>query len=56
MCLVMQAEIKTDKILLKYSYFMEWENGNPLQYSFLENPMDRGAWLAIVYGISNSQT
>ena len=26
-------------------------NGNPLQYSCLENPMDRGAWRAIVQGI-----
>ena len=26
------------------------ENGTPLQYSFLENPMDRGAWRAIVHG------
>ena len=26
------------------------ENGNPLQYSCLENPMDRGAWRAIVHG------
>ena len=25
-------------------------NGNPLQYSCLENPMDRGAWQAIVHG------
>ena len=25
-------------------------NGNPLQYSSLENPMDRGAWEAIVHG------
>ena len=25
------------------------ENGNPLQYSFLENPMDRGAWWATVH-------
>ena len=25
-------------------------NGNPLQYSCLENPMDRGAWLATVHG------
>ena len=28
------------------------ENGNPLQYSCLENPMDRGAWQAIVHGIA----
>ena len=27
-------------------------NGNPLQYSCLENPMDRGAWQAIVHGIA----
>ena len=31
-------------------------NGNPLQYSCLENPMDRGAWKVIVYGVSKSQT
>ena len=31
-------------------------NGNPLQYSSLENSMDRGAWWATVYGASNSQT
>ena len=27
-------------------------NGNPLQYSCLENPMDRGAWQAIVHGVA----
>ena len=27
-------------------------NGNPLQHSFLENPMDRGAWQATVHGVS----
>ena len=31
-------------------------NGNPLQYSHLENPMDRGTWQATVHGIANSQT
>ena len=30
--------------------------GNPLQYSFLENPMDRGAWWAIVHGVSKGRT
>ena len=29
-------------------------NGNPLQYSCLENPMDRGAWRAIVHGVAES--
>ena len=27
-------------------------NGNPLQYSFLENPMDRGAWWSTVHGVA----
>ena len=27
-------------------------NGNPLQYSYLENPMDRGAWQATVHGVA----
>ena len=31
-------------------------NGNPLQYSCLENPMDRGAWWATVRGVTKSQT
>ena len=30
--------------------------GYPLQYSCLENPMDRGAWQATVHGVTNSQT
>ena len=31
-------------------------NSNPLQYSFLGNSMDRGAWQAIVHGAAKSQT
>ena len=31
-------------------------NGNPLQYSCLENPMDRGTWWATVQGVKKSQT
>ena len=31
-------------------------NGNPLQYSSLENPMDRGAWQATVHRVEQSQT
>ena len=32
------------------------EHGNPLQYSCLENPKDRGAWWAIVHGVSKIST
>ena len=31
-------------------------NGNPLQYSCLGNPMDRGAWHAAVHGVAKNQT
>ena len=32
------------------------DNGNPLQYSCMENPMDGGAWWAAVHGVAKSQT
>ena len=32
------------------------ENGNPLQYSCLENSMDRGAWWTTVHGVAKSRT
>ena len=31
-------------------------NDNPLQYSCLENPMDRGTWWAAIHGVAKSQT
>ena len=31
-------------------------NGNPLQYSCLENPMDKGAWHVTVHGVTKSET
>ena len=31
-------------------------NGNPPQYSCLENPMDRGAWRATAHGVAKSRT
>ena len=32
------------------------ESGNPLQYSFPEKPIDRGAWWATVHGVAKSRT
>ena len=32
------------------------EDGSPLQYSCLKNPMDRGAWWATVHGVAKSRT
>ena len=32
------------------------KNGNPLQYSCLENSMDRGAWWATVHGVTKNQS
>ena len=61
---MMQLGAKTHK--LSGLWFICWkvklgrppgeENGYPLQYSFLENPMDRGAWRATVHGVSTGQT
>ena len=31
-------------------------NGNPLQYSCLENPIDRGTWWATVHGVAKNRT
>ena len=36
--------------------FPEGGQGNPLQYSYLESPMDRGTWGPIVHRVTQSQT
>ena len=40
----------------EYSMVGGEDNGTPLQYSCLENPMDRGAWWAAVHGVATSRT
>ena len=45
----------TLEFLHRWSYFGEG-NCNPLQYSCLENPLDRGGWWAAVYGVIQSRT
>ena len=39
-----------------YMLYLREGNGNPHQYSCLENPMDRGAWSAVVHGVAKSRT
>ena len=43
-------------LLVRYTTGTGEGNGNPLQYSCLENPTDRGAWRATVHGVAKSQT
>ena len=42
--------------LLDHMIILGEGNGNPLQYSCLENPLDRGAWWATVHGVAESDT
>ena len=47
----------TERLHFHFSLFCIGEgNGNPLQCSCLENPRDRGAWWAAVYGVAQSRT
>ena len=47
----------TERLHFRFSLSCTGErNGNPLQYSCLENPRDGGAWWATAYGVSQSQT
>ena len=43
-------------LIPKWGRFPGGGNGNPLQYSCLENSMDRGAWWATVHRVTKSQT
>ena len=49
-----QSQSKNKWLYLNFS--AREGNGNPLQYSCLENSMDRGAWQAIVHGVVKSWT
>ena len=58
----MVTELSTVEMILppildpSSSFFCREGNGTPLQYSCLENPMDRGAWWAAVHGVARSRT
>ena len=53
--MVSSGYMPSSGIVESYGSFGEG-NGNPLQYSCLENPRDGGAWWAAVYGVVQSQT
>ena len=50
------TETGKDNLLYNHRQTIGEGDGTPLQYSCLENPMDRGAWSAAVHGVSKSQT
>ena len=52
-----QVKTATDSIFFgkKHCMDMRTTNGSPLQDSYLENPMDRGAWWAAVHAVAKSQ-
>ena len=55
--LVDKLMVLTLNLYLKFDSMLDGEgNGNPLQYSCLENPMDGGAWWAAVHGVVKSPT
>ena len=43
-------------LILGFGRYPGGRNGNPLQYSCLDSPMDRGAWCTKVHGVAKSQT
>ena len=52
-----QKKIQINEVnMANISDYCREGNGTPLQYSCLENPMDRGAWQAAVHGVVKSQT
>ena len=50
------AEMKRESLLKVSTFYMGEGNGNQLQYSCLENPVDEGAWWAAVHRVTQSQT
>ena len=55
-CYHIQEVIVKINVRELFLYFLLGDNGNPLQYFCLENPMDGGAWWAIVHGVTKSRT
>ena len=54
--ILLWAEYGRILFLNLFNVYVGEGNGNPLQYSCLENPMDGGAWWAAVHGVAKSRT
>ena len=52
----MQVDVRDAGSIPRLGRFSGGGHGNPLQYSCLENPMDRGAWWATVHRVTQRQT
>ena len=50
------ADIRDADLIPGLGRSLEEGKGNPLQYSFLQNAMGRGAWRTTVHGVAKSQT
>ena len=50
------GDVKDTGSILEWGKYPGGGHGNPLQYSFLENPIDRGAWHATVHSVPKSLT
>ena len=50
-----EGDIRSVSLIHGLGRFPGGGNGNPLQYSCLENPADRGTWQATVHGVTKSQ-
>ena len=48
------GDIRDAGLISEWGRSLRGGHGNPLQYSCLENPMDRGAWQAAVHGVAES--
>ena len=55
-CTLLKKKKKVKSYLVSFALIIGEENGNPLQYSCLENPMDREAWQAMVHRFAKSWT
>ena len=50
------GRVRGQGLIPEWGRFLGGQHGNPLQYFYLENPMDRGSWQAAVHGVKESDS